>query len=444
MTLRPSNAPRSTRPTARRTASTPSSGRPQPLHLVQAAATDDADGAFGRAHAACLSASPPRTPSIRARGRDAHAGEPATSPIGSAEEHLDVVRGEPGEIAGLAIPVLQHQHVLDRARPAPARNASSSRGRSARTPRARSRITGGATRSPRPSGRLGPRRSEYGNTCRYDNGSALTRSSVASKSASLSPGKPTMASAPRPTPGWRRPGARPRAVHREVVRPPHETEDAIAAALERHVEVRHHRGRAGQHLDHRRSEKYAGSTDDSRSQRSPGTCTRRAQQRGQARARREVGAPVADVHAGQHDLRMPHVHQPAHFLRDHLARKAPTAAAGGGHDAEGAAVLAAVLDLDEGARAALDAARAGRTGTIRAAAMSPTRISARAALAEHVASRSGSRGLSALPTTRSTPPSLATPAASSAPSSRSPPPARRDCRGAPDGSPGDPRARRAP
>ena len=56
----------------------------------------------------------------------------------------------------------------------------------------------------------------------------------------------------------------------------------------------------------------------------------------------------------------PHADEPTHFLLDHLARHTATGATRERHDAEGAAVLAAILDLDEGARAALDAAHPAR------------------------------------------------------------------------------------
>jgi hypothetical protein len=46
-----------------------------------------------------------------------------------------------------------------------------------------------------------PGRSEYGNTCRYVKGSPSTRAPVAAKSVSVSPGKPTITSAPSPSPG---------------------------------------------------------------------------------------------------------------------------------------------------------------------------------------------------------------------------------------------------
>ena len=62
-------------------------------------------------------------------------------------------------------------------------------------------IVAGGTRGACPRAASVPRRSEYGNTWRYENGSASTSASVAAKSASVSPGKPTMTSAPRPRPG---------------------------------------------------------------------------------------------------------------------------------------------------------------------------------------------------------------------------------------------------
>ena len=67
---------------------------------------------------------------------------------------------------------------------------------------------------------------------------------------------------------------------------------------------------------------------------------------------RQVGAVARDVDAGEHDLGVAGLDQPAH-LRHHLAgRHRARRPAAVGDDAEGAAVVAAVLHLHVGARAA--------------------------------------------------------------------------------------------
>src|SRR6185436_9036944 len=71
----------------------------------------------------------------------------------------------------------------------------------------------------------------------------------------------------------------------------------------------------------------------------------------QTRARGQITAVVADIHAGQRDLAVPRVHQRLDLFAHDVGLLAAAAAAGRGHDAERAAVLAAVLDLDEGPRA---------------------------------------------------------------------------------------------
>ena len=100
----------------------------------------------------------------------------------------------------------------------------------------------------------------------------------------------------------------------------------------------------------------AGSIEDRRRRGSSGT--RRSSRRDQLAERglaRQVLAVGGQVDPGQHDLAVAGVDQAARLL-DHLARRhAPARAAAIGNDAERAAVIAAVLHLDEGARAAVEA-----------------------------------------------------------------------------------------
>ena len=219
---------------AERRAHAPSSGRRcSPSQLVQPAAADDADGPAG-AHAATL-----QRPRVAAwpRGHHAHAREPCGSADRGREGHLDVsCPVSPVRPAGDAITGLQHQHVLDASRPAP---RETGRAWSSGGWRSSGRASlGAAIRASARSGHAGRLRrraaSEYGNTCRYENGSASTQVERGVEvGVAVSPGRPTMASAPRPTPAGMAAARRSitRAVHRDRVRPPHATEDAIAPAL---------------------------------------------------------------------------------------------------------------------------------------------------------------------------------------------------------------------
>ena len=79
-----------------------------------------------------------------------------------------------------------------------------------------------------------------------------------------------------------------------------------------------------------------------------------AHQPAELRAARQVGAPGGDVDAGQHHLGIAVLGQPAHLLDHGAGRHRARIAAAIGDDAEGAAVVAAVLHLDEGAGAAVE------------------------------------------------------------------------------------------
>src|SRR5207245_2592884 len=70
--------------------------------------------------------------------------------------------------------------------------------------------------------------------------------------------------------------------------------------------------------------------------------------------RNEVGAVMARVGPGQHDLGMAGLDEQARLVEHHLGLEAPAGTSGEGHDTEGAAVLAAVLDFEKGARLAVD------------------------------------------------------------------------------------------
>ncbi len=74
-----------------------------------------------------------------------------------------------------------------------------------------------------------------------------------------------------------------------------------------------------------------------------------AHQVAQARPARQVGAPAGQVDAGQHHLVEPPVHQPRDLVHHHAGGDRPRIAPAIGNDAERAAVVAAVLDLNIGA-----------------------------------------------------------------------------------------------
>src|SRR3989442_1388215 len=63
---------------------------------------------------------------------------------------------------------------------------------------------------------------------------------------------------------------------------------------------------------------------------------------------------MARVDPGQHDLGMAGLDEQARLVEHHLRLEAPAGTPGEGHDTKGAAVLAAVLDFEKGARLAVD------------------------------------------------------------------------------------------
>ena len=81
----------------------------------------------------------------------------------------------------------------------------------------------------------------------------------------------------------------------------------------------------------------------------------RSDQPAEARPAGQVAAIGGDVDAGQHDLAVAVLDQPADLVDHRAHRHRARIAAAIGDDAEGAAVVAAVLDLDEGAGAAVHA-----------------------------------------------------------------------------------------
>ena len=222
---------------------------------------------------------PPATPhAVRSPGlRHPDRASRRTSRVGPGEDHLDVVGGEPGEIAGPPVPRLEHQHASHRARPARCAERRPLRGRAPlRSRRARA---GDRRRDPRCPGRRAasvPSPLRVREHVEVRERQRLDEASVASKSASVSPGKPdddVGAEAERPE--WRRPAARPaRGTSRvcTAARIRRSTDRSRSAAAGAGA-ARGRRASSGRPIT--ASVKYAGSTDDSRSQRSPGTSARR-------------------------------------------------------------------------------------------------------------------------------------------------------------------------
>src|SRR2546430_3476811 len=143
------------------------------------------------------------------------------------------------------------------------------------------------------------------------------------------------------------------AVRRQVVRPPHASQDAVAPALERDVKMRRDDRRARHDLQQLGGE--VGWQDRGQSDRTePRNVGEPAEERREGGPRNEVSAVMARVDPGQHDLGMAGLDEQARLVEHHLGLEAPAGTSGEGHDTEGAAVLAAVLDFEKGARLAVD------------------------------------------------------------------------------------------
>jgi hypothetical protein len=133
------------------------------------------------------------------------------------------------------------------------------------------------------------------------------------------------------------------------VAPLHALEDQVVARLQRQVEVRHQALFLGNGRNSSASASMV-SSEVRRSRFSSGTALRiRRTSAAERRRAGQVGAIGGDVDAGQHDFGNAVGHQPAHLLHDGARRHRARGAAAERDDAEGAAVVAAVLHLDEGA-----------------------------------------------------------------------------------------------
>ena len=138
--------------------------------------------------------------------------------------------------------------------------------------------------------------------------------------------------------------------------PLHALEDQVVAMLQREMQMRHQprlfwrAHRAGP------ASASTESIEEMRSRSSSGTCLRIcSHQLAEPRRARQVRAIARDVDAGEHHLAVAVLGEAAH-LRDHLAhRHRARISAAIRDDAEGAAMIAAVLHLHERARAPFDA-----------------------------------------------------------------------------------------
>ena len=151
------------------------------------------------------------------------------------------------------------------------------------------------------------------------------------------------------------------------------------------------------------------SIDEIRSRFSSGTCRRICLvSMPEFRRARQIGAVAGEVDAGQHDLGMAALDQRAHLIDHRAHRHRARIAAAIGNDAEGAAMVAAVLHLHEHPRqAALKAVEQMRRHLLHRHDVGDRDLFARdaeagASNAARASRQASPRILSSLPTTRST------------------------------------------
>ena len=172
--------------------------------------------------------------------------------------------------------------------------------------------------------------------------------------ASVSVGKPAIRSAPKTMSGRSRRASRAEA-HRigPGVAPLHALEDHVVAGLQRQVQVRHQPRLLGDGGDEVLVGLHLVDGGEAQALELRHLAQDVPHELARGHVARQTGAVVGDVDAGEHDLGVAGLHQPAH-LGHHLARRhRARRPAAEGDDAEGAAVVAAVLHLDVGARALL-------------------------------------------------------------------------------------------
>ena len=171
--------------------------------------------------------------------------------------------------------------------------------------------------------------------------------------SSLSVGNPAIRSAPIAMSGRKRAARAADAIASARRVPPlHPLEDQIVAGLQRQVQMRHQPRLLGDQAVHERSSISLGSSEDSRSRGSSGTaCRDRADHVAERAAAGQIAAVGRQVDPGQHDLADSRCRPGARACSTiRPAAHASATARGEGDDAEGAAAIAALLDLHEGAR----------------------------------------------------------------------------------------------
>ena len=134
----------------------------------------------------------------------------------------------------------------------------------------------------------------------------------------------------------------------------HALQDHVVARLQRQMQMRHQPLLGRDHLQ----QLGVGLDGIDRGQPETPDIRHLAQDRlhepAELRAARQVGAVAGEVDARQHDLGIAVAGESLHLLDHRAHRHGARIAAAIGDDAEGAAVVAAVLHLHEGARASLD------------------------------------------------------------------------------------------
>ena len=134
--------------------------------------------------------------------------------------------------------------------------------------------------------------------------------------------------------------------------PLHALEDEIVAGLQRQMQMRHQSAVLRQRIE----QVAVGLDGIDRRQPQPLQLRHVLEdlldQRAEFWRARQIGAIAGDVDAGQHDLAITVADEPAHVIDHRAHRHRARIAAAIRNDAERAAMVAAVLHLDEGAGAA--------------------------------------------------------------------------------------------
>ena len=146
---------------------------------------------------------------------------------------------------------------------------------------------------------------------------------------------------------------------RRVVPPAHARQHAVVARLQRHVEMRADRRRRG-HPPHQRLAHLVRIDRGQADAREPALLDQRVDQPDEIERRVEIVSPAAEMDAGEDHLAEAARGEGVELGENRARRQAPAAPAGERHDAERAEQVAAFLDLQEGARLAVE--RAGTEG----------------------------------------------------------------------------------